>query len=439
MLFALLISIVLLCSISGAFAGDNETLDDVACVSEELDEISEIPAIRENLTSDSHDDVLKATNVINVHVKDTYDETSKTWDENGHNLAGAIVKLFDSSNKFISTYTTDSDGKVAIKNLNSNKYYLEISYSTYESVIDQVDFTNGNTASLEYMFVPDLLLLVDYSSHNEKVDLLMNMSKRIAYISTTDFDVGRSWLVDYAKYIHIDMFSEAAYSVLTARYLKDLLARSPANAKYNVAYTFGVYSDQILNNTGIHIVGASPSNNTYDTIENTYIGSYFQAQDIAESDILQKNIENYLNYVLYLTNPLKYDDPTLNPDNAPLMTPECGFYHPDLGIYTIRPNGNLINQWIHDNPGYTHSSDGSLNWMIENYCDWVVNELNPTELFKKFEQDYITKFNLDEKFIAIATYYCSETVTDALIRSYEANGRPAFNIFKTAGNVFNFE
>ena len=431
MLFALLISIVLLCSISGAFAGDNETLDDVACVSEELDEISEIPAIRENLTSDSHDDVLKATNVINVHVKDTYDETSKTWDENGHNLAGAIVKLFDSSNKFISTYTTDSDGKVAIKNLNSNKYYLEISYSTYESVIDQVDFTNGNTASLEYMFVPDLLLLVDYSSHNEKVDLLMNMSKRIAYISTTDFDVGRSWLVDYAKYIHIDMFSEAAYSVLTARYLKDLLARSPANAKYNVAYTFGVYSDQILNNTGIHIVGASPSNNTYDTIENTYIGSYFQAQDIAESDILQKNIENYLNYVLYLTNPLKYDDPTLNPDNAPLMTPECGFYHPDLGIYTIRPNGNLINQWIHDNPGYTHSSDGSLNWMIENYCDWVVNELNPTELFKKFEQDYITKFNLDEKFIAIATYYCSETVTDALIRSYEANGRPAFNIFKT--------
>ena len=95
MLFALLISIVLLCSISGAFAGDNETLDDVACVSEELDEISEIPAIRENLTSDSHDDVLKATNVINVHVKDTYDETSKTWDENGHNLAGAIVKLFD--------------------------------------------------------------------------------------------------------------------------------------------------------------------------------------------------------------------------------------------------------------------------------------------------------------------------------------------------------
>ena len=118
------------------------------------------------------------------------------------------------------------------------------------------------------------------------------------------------------------MFSDAAYSVLTTKYLKELLARSPANANYNVAYTFGVYSDQILNNTRMHIVGASPSNNTYDTIENTYGGSYFQAQDIAESDILQKNMKNYLSYVLYLVNPLKYADPTLNPENAPLMTPE---------------------------------------------------------------------------------------------------------------------
>ena len=77
------------------------------------------------------------------------------------------------------------------------------------------------------MFVPDILLLVDYNSHNEKVDLLMNMSRRIAYISTTDFDKSRAWLVEYANYMHIDMFSESAYSVLTAQYLKELLARSP--------------------------------------------------------------------------------------------------------------------------------------------------------------------------------------------------------------------
>ena len=74
------------------------------------------------------------------------------------------------------------------------------------------------------MFVPDILLLVDYNSHNEKVDLLMNMSRRIAYISTTDFDKSRAWLVEYANYMHIDMFSESAYSVLTAQYLKELLA-----------------------------------------------------------------------------------------------------------------------------------------------------------------------------------------------------------------------
>ena len=106
------------------------------------------------------------------------------------------------------------------------------------------------------------------------------------------------------------------------QYLKELLARSPANAKYNVAYTFSVFSKQILNNTGIHIVGASAANNTFDTIENTYIGSYFQARDIAESDILQNNMKNYLNYVKHLINPKKYSDPTLDEKNAPLMSPE---------------------------------------------------------------------------------------------------------------------
>ena len=63
LLFALLILIVLLCSISSAFAGDNETLEDVVCVSQDLDEISDIS---DNLTSNSQEDVLKTTNTINV-------------------------------------------------------------------------------------------------------------------------------------------------------------------------------------------------------------------------------------------------------------------------------------------------------------------------------------------------------------------------------------
>jgi cobaltochelatase CobN len=230
----------------------------------------------------------ESNNVINIHVTDSYNETGKTWNEDGFDLAGAIVKVYDSSNKLISTHTTDAKGIAVIKNLAPKNYHLEVSYSTYEPIkLDNIDFTK-NTGTIKIdnvMFVPDILLLVDYNSHSEKVDVLMNMSRRVAFISTTDFDKSRAWLVEYANFIHIDMFSESAYSVFTGQYLKELLAKSPANAHYNVAYTFGVCSQQILDNTGLHVVGASASNNTYDTIENTYIGSYFQARDIEESYI----------------------------------------------------------------------------------------------------------------------------------------------------------
>ncbi len=436
LLLLLIISILLVFTVSAVFAGDNETVSDVVNAPSDLEEIEQIQDASKVQTSHIDEGILEAgNNVINVvNVKDSYNENGKTWSEDGFDLEGATVKVFDSNRNLISTHKTDSKGNVKITSLGSLKYYLEVSYSTYEPLVyDNIDFTkkSGTVDIKGIQFVPDILLLVDYNSHNEKVDLLMNMSKRIAYISTTDFDKSRAWLADYANYIHIDMFSEAAYSVLTSQYLKELLLRSPANAKYNVAYTFSVFSKQILNNTGIHIIGASAENNTFDTIENTYIGSYFQARDIAESDILQSNMRNYLDYVRYLINPNKYTNPTLDENNAPLMSPECGFYHPDLGLYTLVPEGKLINQWIRENPGYTHSSDGSLNWMTENYVDWLIEELDPTALFKKFENDYIARFHPDKPFIAIASYYGGEEVSDALIRGYEANGRPAFNVFKT--------
>ena len=423
-----MISILLLVSVGCVFAEANETISGVA-------KNTTVVTHDTVLTSSDDNQILAANdNVININVKDSYIKNSSTWDEDGINLAGATVKVFDSNNKLVSTKITDSKGNAVIKNLGSKVYSLEVSYSTYEPIkLTDLDFTkkSGTLNINDVIFVPDILLLVDYNSHNEKVDILMNMSKRVAYISTTDFDKSRAWLVEYAKFMHIDMFSESAYSVLTGQYLKELLAKSPANANYNVAYTFSVFSQQILNNTGLHIVGASPKNNTYDTIENTYIGSYFQARDIEESDILQSNMKNYFDYVRYLINPSKYSNPTLDENNAPLMSPECGFYHPDLGMYTLVPEGVLINSWIRENPGYTHSSDGSLNWMTENYVEWLTKVLDPTALFKKFESDYIAKFHPKKPFIAIASYYGGEEVSDALIRGYEANGRPAFNVFKT--------
>jgi cobaltochelatase CobN len=431
LLFALIISIFLLFSLSYVSAGNNETVSDMVSTPVDLDEIQGVSEVA--VQGSSSDGLLEASNnAIKVNVIHHYNETSKTWDEDGYNLAGATVKLFDSNDKLISTHKTDSKGNVLINNLKSSKYYVEVSYDDFEPQKSAVlDFTKkSGTLEGKFDFVPDILLLVDYGSHKEKLNVLMNMSKRIAYISTMDYDVSREWLVEHAQFIHIDMFAEGSYSVLTSQKLKELLALSPANAKYKVAYTFGVYNDAILNATGLHIVGANPKNNTYHTVENTYVGSYFQAEDINSSDVLMHNMENYLKYLYYLINPAKYENPTLDDANAPQMGPECGFYHPNLGIFTIYPEGKLINKWILTNPGYDCDGIGSLNWMVQDYPKWFKEVLDPTELFKEFESKYIDKFHPDKKFIAIATYYCGGEVVDSLIRGYEDVGRPAFNIFK---------
>ena len=128
LVFALIISILLLFSVSSVFAGDNETVSDVMSVSDSFDSGNNVSEI---LASQSDEGVLTANNVINVHVTDSYNETSKNWNEDGFNLAGATVKVYDSSNKLISTQKTNSKGIAVIKNLASSKYHLEISYSTY--------------------------------------------------------------------------------------------------------------------------------------------------------------------------------------------------------------------------------------------------------------------------------------------------------------------
>ena len=429
---------MLVFSVSCVFAGDNETISDVVSAPRELEEITQVPDVKDVQSSQSDEGILEAgDNVINVHVYDSFNETGKTWTEDGIELKGATVKLYENStNKLISTQTTNNKGIATFTGLGSQIYNLELTYLTYNPIyLKGIDFTqNSGTLDIkDVMFIPDILLLVDYASHNEKVDLLMNMSRRVAYISTTNFDESRAWLADYANYIHIDMFAEnSAYNRFTAAYLKELLKNSPANRNYKVAYTFGVYSQEILNTTGMHIIGANPTNNYYDTIENTYIGSYFQAEDIKDSDVLVKNMRNYFDYVCYQIEPDKYSNPTLTDGGIPMMSPECGFYHPDLGMYTLVPEANLIHEWITTNPGYSKTPDGSLNWMNENYQYWVEHTLNPKELFNLFENDYTAKLNPDKKLIAIATYYCGGDVVDALIRSYAASGRPAFNVFKTS-------
>ena len=171
------------------FAENNDAVSDVVGVPNDISDVSQDSQAIEVESSQFDESILtESNNVINIHVTDSYNETGKTWDEDGFDLAGATVKVYDASNKLISTQKTDSKGNAVIKNLASKLYHLEISYSTYEPIkLDKIDFTKqSGTINIDnVIFVPDILLLVDYNSHNEKVDVLMNMSRRVAFISTT--------------------------------------------------------------------------------------------------------------------------------------------------------------------------------------------------------------------------------------------------------------
>lgn len=367
---------------------------------------------------------------IDIHVKDSYNPLTKNWTEDGVDLAGADIKILDSSDNLVFEGKTLAGGAYSIGNLPSGSYKVQLSYSTYEVYTENVNVGANSAVAVNHMFVPDILLIVSYNSHSEKVDYLMSLSKRVAYIDTGNFDKTREWLFEYAKYIQIDMFAPGSYNNFGIAEARELLSKSPANANYNVAYTFGIYNKDTLDNLGIHFVGGSASNNSPNTVENTYVGSYFQAPDIESSEVFVANMNNYLKYIFYLINPQKYINPTLDTATTPRISPECGIYHPVLGTYTVVPDAELINQWIIANPGYNNDGHGSLNWMLKEYVAWQEKELNPTELFRLFENDYMNRYNTDTPFVAIATYYCGGPVVDALIKCYEASGRPAFNIFK---------
>ena len=132
LVFALIISILLLFSVSSVFAEDNETISDVVSAPSELEEITQEQEITEVESSQSDEGMLEAgNNVINVHVYDSYNETGKTWTEDGISLKGATVKLYGSSG-LVSTQTTNNKGIATFTGVGSQKYQIEVSYSTYD-------------------------------------------------------------------------------------------------------------------------------------------------------------------------------------------------------------------------------------------------------------------------------------------------------------------
>ncbi|WP_276955962.1 cobaltochelatase subunit CobN [Methanobrevibacter woesei] len=367
---------------------------------------------------------------VEVNVKDSYNPYTDTWVEEGVNLQGATVKVYDSSNNMVFAGITDNNGHLTVSDLNTGSYTVKISYDTYEEKVELINFVRrGGTVTIDSMFVPDILLLVDYNSHSEKVDILTSLSKRVAYISTMDWDKTLEWLIPYAKFIQLDMYASGTYE-----FNPDILTESQAYDNYLMAYTFGVYDESLISSLDFHFVGASATNNSYNTIENTYIGSYFQAEDTPDETVLNTNMENLLAYIEYLINPNKYVNPTLDPKKTPLVASMTGIYHPDFGTLTLTPSQEEINNWILSNPGYNDDGIGSLNWMTNEYVEWQKVNLDPKILINQFEEWYGKNGKCDSSFIIIASYYAGGPLIDSLIETFEEHGKAAFNVYHMGTN-----
>ena len=376
--------------------------------------------------------VVKAVNsnhgVINFDIRDSYSQANNTWFEDGVATNKAIISIYDISNNKVFEGHTNDNGLLSVK-LAQGKYRVDIALDTYEVYSKSV--TLSNKLNIEHIFYPDILFFVDYSSHHEKLNVLCNLSKRVCYVSTMNFDKTKEWMFDYANFIQLDMYIDGpTYSFST-----DILKYSPAYEKYMIAYTFGVYSKELLDNIDLHFVGGSPSHNDVNSLENTYIGSYFQAEDTPDEKVLNTNMANLLDYIKYLINPSNYSNPTLDPKRTPLLASSFGFYHPDCGTLTVTPSQKDINSWIKANPGYDHDGIGSLNWMTDNYAEWQKTQSSPAKFMGMFETWYKQNNPYSNSFIVIASYYAGGDLIDSLIRKYEAAGRPAFNIYQSGTSI----
>lgn len=381
------------------------------------------------LSSPVIDDVsLSTTNpTTTIRALDVHNDSTGNYSETGYLVSNATIKIYNSNHKLVYSGITDSTGIITTTNLNYGKYTAYADYSTYKQVVYNFTVDSYNTV-VDVRFIPDICLLVYYGAHSEKVNILMNLSKRVYYINTfPTFESNKVWMLDYANYIQLDMYASSTYQFDTS-----ILVNSPANQNYKVAYTFGVYNSTFLNSTGIHFLGANAKNNTPYTLANTYIGSYFQANDITDMDVLNANMVNLLGYIEYLLGDSKVN-PTLDSTRTPLLASTLGIYHTRIGKITNAPSQKLVNQWINSNPGYNSDGQGSLNWMTNEYVNWTNINSNPLNLFKTFDKWYSTNYpNLTNPYVIIVSYYPGGNLIDAMIKTYEAQNRSVFNLYQSS-------
>lgn len=425
--------------------------DNVELTNLETNKTNEIITSNNNLRSSeisSKSAVLRDSGnyVLNVSTYDVYNSLTRNYTEEGIAVKGVTVKIYDSSNQLVFTDTTNDNGYLLVNSLPGfGKYTIKASYSTYldqtyEFNYDQRHFAYNN---VKLKFKPDICFMTIASGNQNKMAYLMNISKRCYYVDNNGQTKDRFWLVPYANFILVDMYSDSGY-IDVLPYILD----STANKNRKIAYVFGSGNGS---GTGFNYIGTNATGeNTIDTMENTYIGSYYQAYDYNNTKVLTNNMGNLYAYILYLLGESSVD-PTKDSARTPLMASTWGIYHPAYGAFEFTPEQEDINKWILKDPGFNRDKVGGLNWMSYEYVDWQKSNSNDNELFKKFEtwynsyqinkadvnldeitdeKSYLSKIDTSTPFVVIVSYYCGGNLVDSLINEYESQGRAAFNLYQ---------
>ncbi|RAP51991.1 MAG: hypothetical protein BZ138_03925 [Methanosphaera sp. rholeuAM270] len=373
-------------------------------------------------------------NITGIVTK-AYDKENDTYagdEEEGFAVNGAKIRLYDSTGKNIAKTVSNGEGKYQFLNLESGNYTIEFEYGTYAIGEEQANL-HGQSIKVNHIFVPDIAIIA-FSGDNsgsgqaEKIKYLKDISDRILFLESYElnnsYDNTGQWMLNYANFILVDMYSLGNGFGVDI----DLVADSPASHNNKIAYCFGLFDNSILQGTlgRWGWLGGNPH-----SVENTYVGSYWQALSEANSTTIKINMKNLLSYIKYLLGESKIN-PTQNGNGPRLLSSSWGIYYPGYTGNVKTPSTNLIKTWIESNPGYNADGAGSLNWMTENYSRWNLENNDPAKILSNFENWFnVNRKELNSSFIVISTYYEGGKVVDALIEEYERQGRPAFSIYKT--------
>lgn len=409
--------------------------DTATITSKEEHAISEIKTVAsEELSFKTGPKYIKQAKTYSLNGKVTcvYNKTSMTYvgeEKDAIGVGGAVITVYnENTSKIVTKTKSDSSGNYVITGLTPNYYIVKFEYGTYKAGEEEVHIIN-TTENLNYTFIPDIAIISYSGSSSDgqynKFEALRKLSDRVYFLEgynlNSSYDVSAEWMLSYTNFILVDMYSLGnGFGVDT-----NLIKESPASQNNKVAYTFGIYGS-LVNQLGWGFLGNSPY-----SIENTYVGSYWQAEAVKDETVIKTNMKNLLNYIFYLLGESKVN-PTLNGNTPVLAGPQWGIYYPGYKMSVPIPTSKQINQWIQMDPGYDDDGSGSLNWMTNYYNPWILEHQNPVDILHNFEQWYDKHVKYKGHFIAIISYYQTTPEVEALIKEYERNGRAAFCLYQYA-------